>query len=60
MVHRSLIGDCPLRSGISSEMLLLLYSATVLVCWFVTRKFLLGVLLAVPVDVALYCLASVF
>jgi hypothetical protein len=38
-------------------MLFLLYSATVLVCWFVTRKFLLGVLLAVPVDVALYALS---
>ncbi len=39
-------------------MLFLLYSATVLVCWFVTRKFLVGVLLAVVVDVALYCLVS--
>jgi hypothetical protein len=37
-------------------MLLLLYSATVLVCWCVTRKFLVGVLMAVPVDVALYAL----
>jgi hypothetical protein len=37
-------------------MLFLLYSATVLFCWSITRKLLLGVLLAVPVDVALYAL----
>ncbi len=37
-------------------MLFLFYSATVLLCWFVTRKLFLGVLLAVPVDVALYAL----
>jgi hypothetical protein len=37
-------------------MLFLLYSATVLFCWFLTRKLFLGVLLAVPVDVALYAL----
>jgi hypothetical protein len=35
-------------------MLFLLYSATVLLCWFLTRKLFLGVLMALAVDVALY------
>jgi hypothetical protein len=40
--------------------MLFLYSATVLLCWFITRKFFFGVLLAVVVDVALFCLVSLF
>jgi uncharacterized RDD family membrane protein YckC len=36
--------------------LFLLYSLSVLFCWFLTKKLLLGVLLAVVIDVALYLL----
>jgi hypothetical protein len=39
-------------------MLFFLYSVTVLFCWFITVKPFFGVLLAVGIDVALYCLVS--
>jgi hypothetical protein len=41
-------GDLP------PAMLFLLYSLSVLLCWFLTRKLLFGILLAVVVDFALY------
>jgi hypothetical protein len=37
-------------------MLFLLYSLSVLLCWFLTKKLLFGVLMAVAVDVALYAI----
>jgi hypothetical protein len=35
-------------------MLYLVYTITVLVCWSITRRLFLGILLAVPVDIAPY------
>jgi hypothetical protein len=40
--------------------LFLLYTVTVLLCWFLTGRMLFAILLAVIVNIAVYCLVSLF